>query len=151
MRGRGMRRAVASAVVACVVMVLVGCDPGSDDPGAATASSSTIATGGEPGLCASMGAIAPGTAEPGNVIPVDLSFLYLPPCDQYTGGDRHPMAEATVELVAIGKKQQVLATVSTPVAQDATARVEFTIPDDASGLLGIVIDGVVLTTLVVQS
>jgi hypothetical protein len=71
-------------------------------------------------------------------------------CPDRPRGELGILSEVELELVAVDTAETVVATGRADVAEDATAVVQLTIPDDAIGTYSVEYDGVSLGTVTVS-
>lgn len=91
----------------------------------------------------------PARAAPGDTIDLELANLVLT-CNDQGQGPSGSLAEVEVELVSVDTAETVVATGHADVAEDATAVVRLTIPDEARGTFSVEYDGVSLGTVTVS-
>jgi len=96
--------------------------------------------------CAAVSALVPATAAPGDTIDLEVANLFST-CHDQGEGPMAPLTKVELALVSVDTSETVMATGSGEVAEDATAVVQLTIPDDATGTLSVEYDGISLGTV----
>jgi hypothetical protein len=107
---------------------------------ALVAAAATSACSPGQGACAASRAELPATARPGTTVTVKLSELWSSCADQGQGASSR-LSRVEIRAVASKDPNQVVATASAEVGEDATAVVALPLPADATGVLSIQLGG----------